>query len=526
MAMTDTRTEAATSAALAPADTAPADQAGFAGWFTTADHKRIGRLYIGTSLSFLVIGGVVALLLAAERTQSGVEIVDGDSFFQLYTAHSEILVWLFLVPFFVGLATFVVPLQIGSPEMAFPRGTATAYWGYLISGALLLGAYAADGGPSGDDATAVGLHLLAFGGVVVALGLGLVCLFTTAMTLRAPGMLLNKVPAFTWSVLVSSGLLLITVPVLLARLIDLFIVQHFGGTYSTASYGNSVGWAFSIPQLYLFALPAAGIAVEVVPVLARNRLRSHGIVLAVLAGLGIVGVGAWAQVPETLDDFFYVVLGIVAVIPALALLGTLADTLRGGRPDFRPVLAMAMGSVVMILLGAIAGGLQVIEGLDLQGTVWEAGQAHLVLVGGAGIGALTGLWWWAPKLFGAKLPDGAGLLSFLAVFAGTLALAIPDLINGLDGVPLREIDFDSTAEGLNGLAAVGAGLVVLGGLLAVLVVLRAAIAGGPSAADPWGGATLEWATTSPPAADNFTVPVPAVLSATPLLDETDETGSV
>jgi cytochrome c oxidase subunit I+III len=524
MAMTETRPEATTMVAPAPASVAPTDRPGFGGWFTTADHKRIGRLYIGTSLLFLVIGGLVGAVLAVERTQSGVDLVDGDWFFQLYTAHAEVLLWLFLVPFFVGLATVVVPLQVGSSDIAFPRGSATAYWGYLVSGATLIGAYAADGGPDGTDSVAVDLHLLALGAVIVSLGLGLVCVLTTALTLRAPGMTLDRVPAFTWSMVVAGGLLVMTGAVLLARLIELFMLSHFGGDYGLSQYENAVGWVFTIPTIYLFAVPAAGVAFDVVPVLSRNRVRSHGITLLVVAMLGIVGIGAWAQVPETFDDLLYVAIGLAAVIPALAMLGGLGDNLRSGRPAFNASLLMAMGSVVMIVVGAIAGGLLAIDGLDLQGTVWVSGQAHLVLVGGAGLGALAGLWWWAPKLFGSRLPEGAGVLAFLAVFGGTLIMAVPDLINGLDDVPLRETGFDSTAEGLNIVSAVGVGLVVLGGLLVVLVAFRAALRGGTTDPDPWGGGTLEWATTSPPAADNFTVPVPPVRSATPLLDETDEGG--
>jgi cytochrome c oxidase subunit 1 len=518
MAMTETR-PAPSDAVAAGASGAPADHAGLAGWFSTSDHKRIGRLYIATSLLFLLVSGVVGELLAAERLGDGFDIIGHGAFSQVYTFHGEAGLWLFIVPLLLGIATVIVPLQIGSPEVAFPRGTATAYWAYVVSGGLLVGAYLADGGPSGGEPAAVDLHLLALAGLTVATLLGIISLLTTILTMRAGGMTLADVPAFTWSVLVGGGLTLITAPVLLARLAVLYVTHHFGGSYDIADYG-SISWMFSIPQVYLVAVPAAGVAFEVVPVLAGHKLRNHGAALVLLGLLGVVGLGSWAQVPETFDKFLYIAIGIAAVVPPLAILATLADTLRSGRPAPKAALLFALGSVLLLLAGAVVGALSTIDGLHLQGTVWDAAQAHLVLTGAAWLGALAALWWWAPKIYGAVLNEAVGAFVFLTTFVGVLALAVPDLINGLaNDVALRTTDFASDSErGLNAVSVAGGGLVALGAVLVVLVLLGTLRRDRDVAADPWGGYTLEWATTSPPPASNFSAPLPAVTSPTPLLD--------
>jgi len=524
MAMTETRPapEAAPTEATpgAPALVPPPERPGLAGWFTTSDHKQLGRLYVLTALVLGVVATVIGTVVALEGLDEGFDVVDADVYLQLLTLHREAAVWLFVVPLLLGLATFVVPIQVGSPDMAFPRGAATAYWTYLVGAGLLLGAYAADGGPSGADGVAVDLHLLALGMLTGALGLGMLCVLTTALSMRAPGMTLLRVPAFTWSIVVTAGLTLLGAPVLLARVIVLFVTHHFGGDYGLADYGD-IAWAHSIPQLYLVAVPAVGVAFEIVPVLVRNRVRHHEAVLVVLGALGIVSIGAWAQVPGTFDELLYVAIGLAAVVPALAVVGLLADTARNGNPVLKVPLLFAGGSALLLLLGAGAGALSVIDGLDLRGTVWETGLFHLVVFGAAGLGGLGGLWWWAPKLYGTTLPDGAGALAFLATFGGTLLVAVATLVNGLaeDVVLAPGASSDAGIQALNVVAVAGSALLVFGLLVALATAARAALAGGTGPADPWGGHTLEWATSSPPVATNFPSAVLAVGSATPLLDE-------
>jgi cytochrome c oxidase subunit I+III len=526
MAMTETRPapESAPSPArpLVTALVPPPERPGLAGWLTTSDHKKIGRLYVASALLFGLVATVVGTVLAAEAVHSGFDLVDAREYLQLLTLHQEAAVWLFAVPLLLGLATFVVPLQVGSPEIAFPRGAATAFWTYLTGSGLLLAAYIADGGPAGGTFAAVDLHLLGLTMLLGGLTLGMICVVTTALTLRATGQKLDQVPAFSWAMVVAGGLTHLSVPVLVARILILFVTHHFGGDYGINQYG-AISWVYAVPQIYLVALPAAGVALEIVPVLSRNRVRHHAAVLVVLGLLGVVSIGAWAEVPSTFDEFLYVVIGLAAVLPALALVGLVGDTVRNGRPEVRVPLLFAAGTVILLLLGAGAGALSVISGLDLQGTVWEAGVFHLIVFGVAGLGGLGGVWWWAPKLYGRTLGEGAGALAFLATFAGVIAIAAADLVNGLTNDVVLQAGGSTSAgnSGLNILAVAGSALLVVGLLVTVAAIVQAGLDRKATGDNPWGGNTLEWATSSPPVATNFSEPVATVRSSTPLLDETE-----
>jgi heme/copper-type cytochrome/quinol oxidase subunit 1 len=420
----------------------------------------------------------------------------------------------------IGIATFVVPLQIGSSEIAFPRGAATAYWLYLVSAVVLLGAYLDNGGPTGARSEAVDLWLLALLGLLLATVIALVSLLTTVLALRTGGMTMLRTPAFSWSVLIGGGLTLLSVPVLASRLVQMYVTHHFGGDLGSP---GEIAWFWTVPQVYLLAVPTAGVALEIVPVLAKVRLRMHAAALVVIALLGVAGIGAWAQVSNQFTKPLYVAIGLFAVVPALALLGLLADTARGGRPAPKAALVLAMGAAVLLLLGAVAGALLVIDPLHVHGTVWVSGQTNLIVFGAGGLGAIAALWWWAPKLYGAELSEGLGYLAFLTTFGGALLLGIPDLINGkANKLALRAMTFDDggSVKALAGISAAGAVLVTLGGVIVVLALLATLRNRGAAARDPWGGSTLEWSTASPPARSNFDGPVPAVVSATPLF--TDE----
>ncbi|MDQ3147529.1 MAG: cbb3-type cytochrome c oxidase subunit I [Actinomycetota bacterium] len=527
MSLTETRPEAEEVAP--PPASAPPAATGLAGWISASDHKQVGRMWIATAIVFGVGGSVVGGILGVERIGTGLELLDGETFGQVYTLHGEVAVFGLLVPLFLGLATYLVPLQVGAGQIAFPRGSALAYWTYVVSGGVLVAAYAANGGVGGGSAVGADLHLLALGGLNVATGLALVSVLTTILCLRAPGMTLLRAPLFTWSLLVGGGLTLLAAPVLVARLIEIFVAHHYGDLFPLGSY-DGIAWFWSVPQVYALAVPAAGVALEIVPVLGRSRLRLHAAGIFVLGATGVLGVGMFARDPETFDDLLYVAMGVMALLPALALVGLLADTLRRGTFVLRAPLLLALGAAVHLALGALAGAALVIEPLELQGTVWEAAQVHYTLYGGALLGAFAALWYWAPKLWGVHLGEGAGRATFVLTFLGGILLAAPDLVNGLfqnQALGTGGYDDDALATTMNMFSAFGSVLATLGVLVVVgdLVgkVLRRQ--GSPATDDPWGGATLEWATTSPPPAGNFAGPLPEVGSPTPLIDSTPATAA-
>ena len=497
------------------------EPAGLAGWLITGDHKRIGRLYIGAALVFLVAGTATGAVVGAERVDSGLQIFDDAGVLaQVYSLHGSVSVFLFLVPLLLGLATYVVPLQVGAANIAFPRLSALSFWGYLVAGGILVAAYAADGGPGGTDPDAVDLWIVALAGVAAATVAALVSLLTTIVVLRAPGMSLLRTPAFSWSVLVGGGLTLLAAPVLVATLVVLFIAHHHGGGDPPA--WDQVSWFMGVPQVYLLVVPVAGIAAEIVPVLARVRAVRTGPLAAVIGALAIFGFGAFAQPPGVIDEPAVAVVAIAAVLPALALLAVLADTLRrGGRPVLASPLLFAMGAVLLLFLGTLAGAAAAVDPLELEGTTWQSGQVHLVALGAGVLGAFAGLSWWAPKIWGAALGEWPARIAFLLAFVGTLLVAVPDLVTGLvnDLEPAAaEFDDDSLNVTMNIVSEVGAAVVTLGVLAFVAAVIQAAGAPDDADDDPWDAHTLEWATSSPPPPGNFAGPLPPVLSSTPLLD--------
>lgn len=502
MAMTETR-PAMSAEEAAPAPVAPVEPAGLAGWLTTSDHKRVGRMWIATSLAFLLVGGVLGELLGAERLDSGVDLLEDGTFPQIYALHAEAAVLLFLVPLFIGLATYLVPLQVGSPEIAFPRGSATAYWGYVVSGLLLCASYVADGGITGTTPTAVDLYLLSLVLVAASLAIGALSAVTTALTMRAPGLTLLGTPMFSWSVVVGGGLLLLELPVLVARIVGLFIDHHYAG--ELGSY-DSISWFWSQPTVYLTAVFAAGVLLDVVTTLSARPLRFPVAGITVIGLLGVLSLGGWVLDPAATDDLLFVGMGIAAVLPALALLGIVADTARAGTPRLVAPLVLALGSALLLLAGAAAGAVGVIEPLELAGTTWESGQEHLVLLGAGTLAAFAALWFWAPKIWGAPLNDKAGYLVTLLVLGGAVLLAGPDLFNGAsEDLPRGAVEFDAsdTTKALNGVALAGGALSALGAIVAIGAVAAAGRRRGMADEDPWGGPSLEWTTSSPPPAHNF-----------------------
>jgi heme/copper-type cytochrome/quinol oxidase subunit 1 len=314
--------------------------------------------------------------------------------------------------------------------------------------------------------------------------------------------------------------MVLTTPILAGRLIQLFVSQHFTGETS-GSYYDDVAWIWSMPSVYLLGTLAAGVALEAIPVLARRPLRFHAAGIVLLGLFAVVSIGGWLVEPAAADDLLYVAIGIGAILPPLAILGLLGDTARAGSLSLKAPLVLALASVLLLLAGAVAGAVQVIEPLELMGTSWQAGQVHLVLLGGCGLAAFAALWFWAPKIWGTHLPEKAGYLVALLLLGGAVLLAAPDLVAGLsEDLPRGASEWESdTVDATNGIGLAGAALSTLGALVGVAAVAGAARRRNvPAVDDPWGGFTLEWATTSPPPAANF-VDVPVVESATPLLAE-------
>jgi heme/copper-type cytochrome/quinol oxidase subunit 1 len=492
----------------------------------------VGQLFVGTSLTFLLVSGVVGALVGFERIDLAGNDVFGDDLLRAYSLHTIVGLFLVVLPLLLGLATAIVPLQVGAATIAFPRATQAAYWTYVASGGLLVASFAVDGGPFGTDAAGVELFLLAFGGVLAALAVASVSVATTVLTLRAPGMALRRTPLFTWSALVATVVWTLTLPVLGALTVLAWVDIRQGQQFLGGPSGiyNRIAWVFWQPALYAFAIPALGIVADIVPTFARRRLFKHDAALAVIGLFGALSFGAWAQLGFTMDGgvtapFLFegpwIAVSFLAIVPLLALFGLLANTLRLGAPKAGAPLVVGLAGLVLILLGVAAGGATAIDALDLDGTTWMTAQANLVLIGTLTAG-FAGVAFWAPKVFGKLLPDPLVGLAGVALFVGALAYAVPDAIAGtigqarlVAGGGVAEADVD-TVEVLNLVSAIGAVIVILG-VVAFVLALAKPRGAATVADDPWDGHTLEWATTSPPPPGNF-AELPEVTSEAPVYD--------
>lgn len=530
MTMTETRPEETSAGMPAPPPDVLAPTPGLAGWLSTTDHKRIGHLYVITALLSLVGVLVLVGVVNIERTASGAGtvVVSSAAIAQLSSLASLGVVFLAVVPLWLGLATYLVPLQVGAHSIAFPRAAAAGYWGYLLGAGLLLGSYAIDGGPAGARAEGVELFLIAMGVLVTSLLLSGICIGATVLTLRAPGMGIGQVPSFTWSALVGVVMLLVTLPVLLANLVLLYLDHRYGQVFLGGATGvfRYVEWVFLQPQVLVFALPALGFVADAVPVAAGRRQIERGLVLAAIGAFGVLGFGAFLQtglMPGVRGEPLAIGMAVLAVIPVLVLLGLWSRTLAASASQvgITPPLLVALTTMALALLAVAAGAVTVIDPLELRGTTWDTGVFNAFVLGIGLLGAFGALLFWGPKMWGRRLSGGASVLVWLAASLGVLLLVVPDLVNGLLDQPAGAWEYDASSVAfLNGLTVAGAALLVVA--VAVLLIDVFRVAADPSApragSDPWGGFTLEWSTASPPPIDNFTGPLPEIRSDCPLLD--------
>ena len=467
-------------------------------------------------------------------------MIGADWYGQVFAYRSIAAAFLVLLPLTIGLATAIVPLQLGASTLAFPRAAAAAAWTYLIGGGLVVASFAMDGGPGGSDVDGVRLFVVALGLVIVAEAVAWICIATTVITVRVPGLSLARTPLFAWSAMVAGVVWIITLPVLAGMLVIQYLDVRYGGGGGFFAGGEAtmyarIAWVFSTPAVFAFAIPALGFIGSVVPVFSQTRHQQHRIAQGLIGAFGVLSVGAWA-LPGFGQDAFpwlydapWVAVSIAVVVPLIGLLGLWALTARQGRIALGSPLLFAIAAALLLLDGVLAGAVQAIEpietlvdgdGTSLFGTTWSTSIAsHVVL---ATLVALLGaIVYWAPKLIGRRVPEPPARGLAMLLLLGSVLWGLPDLIAGLLGQPaspfVAAADNISTIETLNLLSTIGGAVLAVALLGFVGLLARAAAGDDRPDDDPWAGHTLEWATTSPPPAGNFTV-VPEVTSEAPLYD--------
>lgn len=532
---------AAVSAHSEPTATLPA-ASGLASILGTGDHKVVGRLWILAALAHVVLVGAAAVAVAAEKIDSASLDVIGTDWVGQYVAYRSVAgAFLVLLPLTIGVATAIVPLQLGAATIAFPRAAAAAAWTYLVGGGLVIGAFAIDGGPFGGDVDGVRLFLVALALVLVAEAVAWICIATTVITMRVPGLSLVRVPLFAWSTLVAGAVWLVTLPVLAAVLVITYLDVRYGGGGGFFAGGEEavyarLSWAFNTPTVYAFAIPALGVIGSVVPVVTRTRHQQHRVAQGLIAAFGALCVGAWTMpgfgqdVYPWLYDAPWVVVSFAVLLPVLGLFGLWALTARRGQLGLASPLLFSVAAALMLLVGLLAGAVQAIEPIEtivdgdgavpLFGTSWSTAVTSYVVLATA-IALLGAIVYWSPKLLGRTFAEAGARAVALVLLAGTVLWSFPDLVAGLlgqsatPGVP--PADNVSTIEALNVASTIGGAILALGVAGFVALFVGAVRSDDLPGDDPWDGHTLEWATSSPPPTGNF-ASLPEITSEAPLYD--------
>lgn len=551
MALTETRPDtdvAAASPVLATPATTTLD-----GILGSGDHKTIGRLWMGFGVFFIGVALVLAFVASLEVADLGSFAIanDTDQLTQMWSLGRDLLLFAGIVPVFIGIATYVVPLQVGSSSIAFPRGAAAAFWTWAIATDVLVLSYIMNGGPAGGRFDYVLLWTLALGTVIVSLLWAMVCIATTVLGARAAGMSLERVPATSWSFLVFSVSGLLALPVLLAELVLAYLDTKYGFLPTKAdrtvltAIVDSVSFA---PALYWVGIPTLGIAVDVIGVHTGRPARFHKSILAVIGLYGFLAYGAdllsfgWRGRPVSFDNGLLVVAVMLGVVPVLLVLGLAGDSMGKGKPKLNTPLTAALLSGVLLLVASAASILGLIDpyvgfietvtgenidvSFDLVGTSFHDGIRGLVL-GSAILGLIGAVHHWGHKIWGRSLDDRLGLLTVLAAAAGTATWGIARIVAGFldqSRMPLMTEAASDAVEPLSWIAAIGTALLIGAAALLLLNMLGALAGRVGSSAEPWVGTTLEWATASPPISGNF-ADAPMVASATPLADAAVSSGA-
>ncbi|HAN07195.1 MAG TPA: cytochrome c oxidase subunit I [Acidimicrobiaceae bacterium] len=514
----------------------PTNAKGWRAWVFTVDHKKIGIMYGAVAMFWFLWGGIEALLIRSQLLTPNGTVLTADQYNQIFTMHGTTMVFLVVMPLAAAFANYIVPLQIGARDVAFPRMNALGLWIFVFGGIFLNLSWFLGGGPDGGwfayapntsvtfspgagmDFYALGLQIAGIASLV-----GSINLIVTIINMRAPGMTLLRMPVFTWMILVVQFLLLFALPVITVALVLLSMDRTFDANFFNVGMGadpllwQHLFWIFGHPEVYILILPSFGIVSETLPVFSRKPLFGYSVIVISGAAIGFMGWGVWAHHmfvsglgPVSVAAFSATTM-FIAVPTGVKILNWIA-TMWGGKITFTVPMMFSISLVSMFTIGGLSGVMHSVAPADTQqtDTYFIVAHFHYVLFGGALMGLFAGMYYWWPKAFGYKLNDTLGKWHFWIVLVGFNLTFGPMHILGLQGMARRHSRYgpEDGFDFWNLMVSIGAFVILIGMIIFAINIVKTWLgykAGTieQSPADPWDGRTLEWAIPSPTPEHNF-----------------------
>jgi cytochrome c oxidase subunit 1 len=516
----------------------PAEQA--AGWIASTDHKRTAAKVGAASLGFFLASGLLALTMRTELARPGLQVLSDHTYDELFTMHGSGMIYLFLTPAALGLGLYFVPLQVGAAEIAAPRLALFGFWIYLWGGLTMYSGFLTDNGAgsagwtafyplSGSSATpGVGMDLWIVGVALAVAGSALIgaTILATILRLRAPGMTLLRMPVFSWTMLVTTFMVVVSFPVLVVAMGLLLADRHLGGVFDGtggALLYQHLFWFYGHPVVYVMFFPFVGAVAEVVATFSGRRFFGYRALVLSLLVFSALSMAVWAHHMFTTggvqNQYFSLTSHLLAIPAGIEYLDLIA-TMIGGAILLRTPMLFALGFILQFLIGGLTGIVVASPPLDyhVHDSFFVVAHFHYTLFAGSLFGLLAGVHYWFPKVTGALLREGLGKLSFWLLAIGANVAFFPMFFLGFDGMQRRIPDYPARLGDLNLVSSIGAFVIALGIAVFLANVAVSLRRREPAGEDPWQAQTLEWMTTSPPPRHNFDRPLPAIESHAPLLD--------